>query len=152
MSWTRWTAETHGDDLFADWSAPARQIMTAAMERAKARGTLGIALADLAVAASSAESVRRGHVRAGFDPEDIASAIGTILLGNVPARALAADAREAVVAARAEAAARGHPTVHPVHVWLGVLRQPAVDSALADHDLPTELIREAMVEPPPTDE
>lgn len=152
MSWTRWTAETRGHDLFADWSDAARRIITDAMERAKERGSLGIALSDLALAVSTAESVRARHVRAGFDADQITMAIGTLLSGEGPPRALASDAREAIVSARAEAIALGQPTVRPVHVWLGVLGLPAVRSALADHNLAADLIRHAMVESPTTDE
>ncbi|PZR64006.1 MAG: hypothetical protein DLM71_03990 [Chloroflexi bacterium] len=122
------------------------------MERAKARGSLGIALSDLALAVSSAGSVRARHVRAGFDPDDIARAVGTVLSGEGPPGAFAADALEAVAAARAEATALGHPTVRPVHLWLSVLERPAVRSALANHYLGADLIRQAMVQSLTTDE
>lgn len=126
--------------------------MTEAMERAKARGSLGIALADLAAAVSGAESVRTRHVRAGFDPEEIASAIATIRSEASPPRALATDAREAVAAARSEATALGHPTIRPVHIWLGVLGQPAIRSALAEHHIAPDSLRQAMVDSPATDD
>lgn len=145
MRWTKWDAETHGHDVFAGWSDSARKSITEAMEHAEDRGSSIIGQLDLAVVLARDAVIHSLHRRGGLDGDAIIAAMEGLPSGAGTPNGFDEAARTAAIAAWDEAALLGHQTVLPLHLWLSLLADPIVQATLAQHEIPAQDVREAVI-------
>lgn len=134
-------------DLFGGWTDEARAVITGAMRNARARASTCIGLRDVALATADADSVRTLHRMAGFQPNVVWEAAGTVRThgaDDAPVRDLTPEAREAIADAAATASAMSHAAVRPQHLWLSLLARAPVRAALASHQISADSLAAAV--------